>query len=215
MSYLLPGFTLFIIIRYSWHFFPPLYIPTSFLQNDFEKGLFGLVTSLSIGLLIHRLTFWLIRFKWYKKLSMPTIGRICKKSPDIRQIKNQLDLLSKQTTNQPLFIDSNNVAPYFFDYAYCFLEVNDKIGSSKSFQSLYFFLRNLFTIALLNIPLLLTLQFAYYKIYKETNTVFWTIILSGLVCIPFLLWIARFCRTKMVERVFWSFYILKCDTMQK
>jgi len=57
---------------------------------------------------------------------------------------------------------------YLFDIAYYYLEVNGKIGTSKSFQSFYFLFRTIYTFLLLTFPFLLIKYGAMFVNHRAT-----------------------------------------------
>lgn len=165
--------------------------------NELTDGLLSLMVALTLGLGVHRLTFGLLGLDWYKKWLYPPIKTLVSdKYPDIAKKFKGLD---ERFNTKKLSPDD------LFDEAYFYLEFHDKITTAKAFQSMYFFLRNVFTIALVLLPfgLLLTLWGDFFLDWK--HGFYYTL---GLVALLLVLPnIAVFYRIKMVERIFNSYYV--------
>jgi len=116
---------------------------------------------------------------------------------------------------KPFFISKGIVAPYFFDYAYYFLEANDKITAAKGFQSFYFLMRNLFTLSVLAIIGLCLLQAVHFISKGHVSSNIFFVIAVLILSLPLIISAARFCRLKMTERIFWTFYLIKKEAIKK
>jgi len=85
---------------------------------------------------------------------------------------------------------------------YYTLEANNKIAVPKSFQSFYFFFRNFFTLGLL-----LLIPAVIMLCYYQFNYYLYTLILTILIMV-LSIFSAKWNRKKMVERMFWTYYVL-------
>jgi hypothetical protein len=162
--------------------------------SPLADGLMFTMISLLAGLAIHQLTFMLLNFKWYKKLTYKSVLQITKENPE--DIKVNFDKINKFYNEESL--DSE----YLFDKAYYYLEYKDKIATAKTFQGMYFFLRNLVTICLVFLPMFVGAIICTNGYYLFIIGVFFSIIL-----IFVLSFMAGFYRRQMVKRIFNTFYI--------
>lgn len=184
MSFFLPGvMALYIaqqLIPQEYILFHPV--------PDFINGLVFTILAVLTGLILHRATFWFTRYTWYKKWTMRSIQQIIKENPkdiEVNFKKIHLHHLDEQLESE-----------YLFDKAYYYLEYHDKIASSKTFQSMYFFIRNLITLSILLIPVVMIIT-----IFKEEKMLSLVLLGSILLVQPFLKSTANFYRMKMVERI--------------
>ncbi len=216
LSYFLPGFIAVELSRLLLHYSSyPLSLGIAF--SDTEKTLLVLAAALFAGLVLHRCTFWLLaaNYKWYASSIMPSMATVVASSKDIQHLLPHLNEYCSQLANTPFFIDEHTTAPYFFDYAYYFLESNDKIASAKGFQSMYFFCRNIFTLSIIVVPVLLLVMASVYFSSGVYNLA-WLLIVALLLLVLFTArYSAVFFRIKMVERVFWNFHLLKSAPLKK
>ncbi|GAA4449272.1 type VI-B CRISPR accessory protein Csx27 [Rurimicrobium arvi] len=162
--------------------------------GEFADGLVFTIVALCLGLLLHRISFSLSNKKWYKKIIMSPVDIIVTKNPEnIKAVFAQID-------NQ--FNEERLNGGQLFDYAYHYLEFADKITPAKSFQSIYFFLRNLALLLTLWLVLLLVGVIFHYQFNKCM-----TLIIAFLICLPLLTSAANFYREKMVVRIFNTFAV--------
>lgn len=165
--------------------------------NELTDGLLFLMVALTLGLAIHRLTFGFLGIKWYKKWLYPPISTL------VANEYTGVSIKFKELNER--FNPKKISAGDLFDEAYFYLEYHDKITTAKAFQSMYFFLRNVFTIALVLLPLvlLLTLWGDFFLDWK--HGFYYTLgIVALLLVLPN---ITVFYRIKMVERIFNSYYV--------
>ena len=195
MSYFLPGvISLYIIRFFAGNFYmPDIFsgINFSFLQitSDFEKGLTFSIAAILLGLLNHRITFWLLKFKWYKKIIVkPIITIVNENKEDIKADHSKLKVLLNTKEEENLFDD-----------AYYYLEFKNRISAAKSFQSMYFFLRNLITLLLMVLPVTLVVIFLTIHNDWKTFLFFFTICIFGIILLA---WMGRWYREKMVIKVY-------------
>ena len=96
-----------------------------------------------------------------------------------------------------------------FDFAYYYLEVNDKISQAKSFQSFYFLFRNLFVMSMVHfviLALLVLVSFAKPQFsilnWDTLYMVLLLVVLTWLIVV-----VTNWLRGKMIDRVLWSYYV--------
>ncbi len=197
MSYFLPGvagtFLLKQLLPASWIWFTDV--------SEAEIILLTGIISLLFGLLIHRTTFWLIRYKWYTSVMMPSIRDI------ITSDKGNMKALFKRIHADSNYSGLNE--DRLFDTAYYYLEYHGKIDAAKGFQSMYFFIRNLLTLSIC-----LFLVYMCMLIISCQIKYLWLMILCILYC-PVAAWTGRFFRAKMTERIINTFYIAIEDQDKK
>ncbi len=190
MSYFLPGVVALSILQVL----TPL--DYSFLQmySDFEKGLVFSITAIVIGLFNHRLTFWLLSFKWFRSTIMPPVKTIIAKNTEgLKADFAQLIFLVKESKEEELF-----------DKAYYYLEFKDRISSARGFQSMYFFIRNLVTLLLLIIPATLI---AFFFAHTVCPTTAHSLFISTPIGIVALSWMGRWYREKFIIKVFKTYLV--------
>lgn len=208
LSFVVPGFILTAIINcYSIYVFEGEQIIAT---NDIGDSLLLLCLSLLLGIIIHFITVNVFKWKWYTNLISQPIQSIQYDS----FTKQALPFLNKEyekikqhqsEKDYPDDIPAENL----FDFAYYYLEANDKIIPAKNFQSIYFWFRNLFTICIILFPISLIIVIYVYCKNDSLNSVGYAItislvtIISGCIIIP----IARWLRVKMADRVFGSYYV--------
>lgn len=208
LSYVLPGFVVLELSKWYGSFF----IDANFnLDGSQSNSLLQFVIALFLGIIIHVLTFKIfMKRNWYKNLIYISVQKI---SVENKFIQSAIPFLNKhyiahrKHTEKP--VNENEAENNLFDYAYYYLEINDKIAAAKSFQSLYFLFRNFFTITLIFLPItVITIVILYTQNYCccLQRTVLTALIL--LIIIAFVLvYIGRWLREKTVEKVIWSYYV--------
>lgn len=235
LSFIVPGFVAAKITEYYLNLYH-LKIPLP-MDGNLEDNLLLLIVSIVLGLAIHVLTFRMMPYVWFKASVYPHEKEYIKKSkgkelpmimpfvtqfyvndklhedkaekitiPEGKVTKQIID--RKETTGK-----TNDIQDYYewtFDYAYYYLEVKDKLTQAKNFQSFYFMFRNLFSISIVHFLILgILLLVSFFGKPEDSfwnkNTL-WMIIF--LVVITWLITvIAKFMRGKMIDRVFWSYYV--------
>jgi hypothetical protein len=193
MSFFLPGV---LAVYLGLQIAPPellLFTPI----NEWIDGLISTIAVITLGLMIHRCTFWMHKFKLYKSKTMPSIAIIICQDMELVKVVSKLQIMHAKDcfSNGELF-----------DQAYYTLEYQDKITTAKMFQSMYFFMRNMITLALLYLPI-----FAELMIYKYNNILLLLFIFT-LIFISTATGVARFYRKKMIDRIFNTYYIYKLET---
>lgn len=205
LSFVIPGFIvikLVDILRYQL-----LENNNLFSSDNIGDSLILFCVSLVIGVIIHVLTTQVIlKMPFLKKLVYTSVKDV--ELGDYSKLiipflNEEYARLKKHNCNEDT---SNQPTEYLFDFAYYYLEVNDKITQVKNFQSLYFMFRNFFTVGLILVPILLFTIFYTYcnKLDQTQNFVlaFFIVLISLLVNI----YVTRWLRIKMIERVFESYY---------
>lgn len=193
MSFFLPGV---LAVYLGLQIAPPellLFTPI----NEWIDGLISTIAVITLGLMIHRCTFWMHKFELYKSKTFPPIEAMISKDKDVLKIVEKLHALHPNDTFN---------TDELFDQAYYTLEYQDKITTAKMFQSMYFFMRNMITLALLYLPI-----FAGLMIYKYNNILLLLFIFT-LIFISTATGVARFYRKKMIDRIFNTYYIYKLET---
>jgi hypothetical protein len=212
LTYLLPGFVLAEGIRlilsacgFAWY--PKL---SEYHFNDIELGLIGLSISLVLGICVQALTAAAVKkSRRYRKMFYEDAQKIIMSSRNLEQIREGLNQLSIEETNEKIGQDKNSSKGKFFKNAIQQLEVAEKMGVAKAFQGIYFFMRNLASVAiLLIVPLALALGWSIYHATGEILQLKFAfiicIIAAVLCCLA-----AKYCRHKMVTRACWQYYILR------
>jgi hypothetical protein len=187
MSYFLPG-VVGVLFLYK---LSPNAVAIHYYSDTVNVFLFS-IAGILVGLAIHSVTFFLIQFSWFKWLAKKPIDSIVVNNP--KTIKPSVVILQEYFNKKTLSREQ------LFDEAYYFLEYNDKITVAKSFQSGYFFLRNLITLMLFIVPI----SIGFYFFVESTvlkQTYYKYAVVAG-IAIPVLALVAAFYRVKMVERVF-------------
>lgn len=195
-SFIFPGFVFIVTIN-------ELYLSINkFNDNDLATSLIIIILSLVVGLIIHIInTFLISNIKLFRWLIMPSVQYISQKNNFIQKtipFLNQ-EYLKVRQHDEPDAKD-NEAAPNLFDFAYHYLEVNGKIEASKHFQSFYFLFRNLFFIT---IAIIILICFSL----NLSGTELLLTIGGGLLSMVVFAFTARWSREKMVEKIFWSYYI--------
>jgi hypothetical protein len=190
LSFFLPGtFAVFIGVQF---------VPSCLLmfspQSELVSGLMFTTISLIVGFIVHRISFSFNEKKWYKKLLMKPVKQIIEQNPE--SLKSVFDKLNE------LYNEEHYNAGQLFDKAYYYLEFTDRIGSVKTFQSIYFFLRNITLICILFAILMIIPFFMSYK-----TDLIYLFISVNLFSIPTLINVANFYRRKMTIRIFATYLI--------
>lgn len=181
-----------------------------FSLSDLPNSLIAIVLALFIGVLLHLLTFSVfMRFEIYNQIIYKGVQEI---NFD-EYILGIIPFLNKEYERSKQHaidkIENYNIpAPYLFDYAYYYLEVNGKNTQTKNFQSLYFFFRNLFTLSIIAIFLLfVTIVYSAFNslgISLILKTVLYAGCFIGVMCVT--IPVANWLREKMIITVFGSYY---------
>lgn len=236
LSIIIPGFVATKIIQYYLNLFN-VTIPFP-IGDTVGDNIFLLVVVILLGVVIHVLTFRLMKYKWFKYCVYPSESEYIVKSkckelsmimPSVTQyylkdkmhddvsekiiikkgveIKNNVDGKEQTVMTEDVTQEFYN---WTFDFAYYYLEVSDKIAQAKNFQSFYFMFRNLFVLSLVNFIILSVLAFSSYFGADENNLLNCRTVAMFVLLIIFtwlLSIVALWLRGKMIDRVFWSYYV--------
>lgn len=207
-SFVIPGGIALHLL--NWCSINILQMGTVFSINDLSSSLTVLLCALFIGVLLHLLTFSLfMKYKSYNLIIYKSVQEINfdKYTSSIIPFLNKEYEHSKQHAIEKI-VNYNIPAQYLFDYAYYYLEVNGKNTQAKNFQSLYFFFRNLFTLSIVAI-ILLVIALLYSALSSLgvsviLKTVLYIGCFIGVMCIT--VPVANWLRRKMIITVFGSYY---------
>lgn len=183
LSFLLPGVIYVYIFQHisTWDFF------NIHSTSDTEDDIIFICISLFVGLLLHYLSFYCIqkKFRWYKYILY-------------RPLKNYLSNESiKIALKKIINIKGEKTIDEIFDEAYWYLEAYDKIGTSKMFQSMYFYLRNFVIGYIVSLPYMIIIYFL--QVENQNSLLF---IVSGfIISFVVIFFLADFYRMKMTERI--------------
>lgn len=211
LSFVVPGFVAYKIVE-SIHVC--FFNGNQFLESDnIGDSLLLFCLALFIGVCVHFITMNIfLNYKWYKKLLYESPSLIVMKTSKIIKITpflNEEYFKIKKHKEEIEISDEKIIAEGLFSFAYYYLEVNDKITQSKNFQSFYFAFRNICTLFILFVPIyFILLIFGYinnYCLYKINLLNNFLLLFSIITFIS--VFIARWLRKKMIERVLWSYYI--------
>lgn len=210
LSFVVPGFVAVQLFQFVSADFSVSISTTEW--SVIKESLVLFSASLFFGILIHFVTLeCLIKVNIYKTYLYQSTQEIASKNPFLTSIIPFLnDEFYKSVENTGVKRnDHTDLADNLFDFAYYDLELKDKITPAKNFQSIYFGVRNIFTLGLGFV------LFILYMIGKReigwSCCVEKTILYKTLICSFIVLFtsffIARWLRKKMVEKVLWGFYV--------
>lgn len=189
LSFFLPGITAMYIVYQLIQDENYFLKPTTNLLDGLMIGIVALIA----GLLIHRISFLWLRYKWYQWLVYPSVNTIVEKNRE--GTKPYYSKLKENTEHE------NDTPGELFDKAYYYLECNDKINTAKMFQGMYFCLRNLVTLCLIMIPGI-SISLIFYP--RKIDGVF---IITLCISLIIMSAIAHFYREKMIIRIFANYYM--------
>ncbi len=221
LSFLLPGFVLIGIVQlYQKYVFGCEQLLFS-SDSKFSESIILLCLSLFTGVLIHILTYWLVRYKknnWFKNIIMPSVQKITDNDKFTQRtipfLNDEYRRIRKHNENQ---VKEGEIENNLFDFAYYYLEVNGKISAAKNFQSLYFWFRNMFTVSCFLIPVSIVITaIALHKGYACNRTDSAILIMTiNLIILFIIIPAARWLRTKYVDKVLWSYYVERIHQNEK
>ena len=221
LSFIIPGFLAAKIIEYYLNFYD-LTLPFP-IDGKLDDNLLLLVVAIIFGVAIHVLTFKIIgieSFKWLKAwIYKPEIeyikdskfGELPMIMPAVKkyyeQDKNHKDELSKIKVSETAEIE---YYAWTFDFAYYYLEVNDKITQAKNFQSFYFLFRNLFVMSMVHFALIIIMGIASFFVDADYNILNMSSV-RMVILLMLLTWlivvVTGWLRGKMIDRILWSYYV--------
>lgn len=200
LSYLIPGF---LLLKIAGFYLNDLQL-TFFVElgNDLNNNILFLVISLIIGVFIHRITFWIKDKPLYSNDIYSSIESVKAQSEELQKLIPLVESIIKQKGDAvPINED------YVFDFAYYYLDLNDKISKAKGFQSFYYLFRNIYTVLLLTLPLFFYKLVLLFKNQQSAPSYELLTFIFIILLFPVSVWCARFMRLKMFVCVFWSYYI--------
>lgn len=225
LGLLLPGFVLVFLC----HIINSAYkiIPYTFDDSKLSAE-FGIMFCMSLlaGAFLYAVNFYL--FEKYKNISgmYKGIGDIYANLDDLPDdINSILNVQANHWYHKPIFFTGDELASLeaverreifdlqdkFYSKAYYELEYLEKISVPKTFQSFYFFFRQLATgLLLVAIILLVITIISWINIFSlhqpDLQNVIW--LWTGLIAAYFLsVGHARWYRKNMVFKLFWHYYI--------
>lgn len=219
-SFIIPGYLAAKIIEYYLRLYG-LDLPFP-MEGKLDDNLLMLVVAIVLGVAIHVLTFKIIGIKnlaWLKSwiykpeaeyIKNSKFGELPMIMPAVKECyekdKNHHDSTSE------IVISNDKKLDYYdwtFDFAYYYLEVNDKITQAKNFQSFYFLFRNLFVMSMVHFGILAILALVSFVKPEYSilnwNTLYMVLLLVALTWLFVL--VTNWLRGKMIDRVLWSYYV--------
>lgn len=210
LSFLIPGFILVtIILLYQQLVFGCH--PLISIEGKFGENILLICLSLFAGVLVHVFTFGLLKkIKWVKNIIMPTVQKISVQNEFIQKIIPFLNaeyIRLRKHDEKP--VNKGEAEENLFDFAYYYLEVNNKIAPAKNFQSLYFWFRNMFVISLFLIPIsiaIMVITLCSCYTYEQRESAIWVLIIN-LIMLFIIIPTARWLREKYIDKILWSYYV--------
>lgn len=232
LSFIIPGYIAAKIIEYYLTFYE-IKLPFP-MEGNLDDNLLLLVVSIILGVFIHVLTFKIISLdglEWmkdliYKKekdyikdskngelaMIIPAVAALYEKEKNhqdaISEIRAVLEVKDKDGNVEKKDIELDYY-DWTFDFAYYYLEVNDKITQAKNFQSFYFLFRNLFVMSMVHFAILILLAFMSFikPAFSILNidTLYTVLLLAAITWLIAV--VTNWLRGKMIDRVLWSYYV--------
>lgn len=192
LSFFLPG----VVLIYILLTFYGLSLPLTFADSDAITALFFLAVALVAGLILHRITFAMLGWYLYRKTVYRAVDVIVAYDEEAEEALRKVNEAVKNV----------KTAGSRFDEAYYQLEVFGSSDAPKAFQSMYFFLRNLFTLLIGVFVVQVGRAVAAY-----TELRMWYLALFCLLLLLIIGWTAAWYRRKMIVRIFhhYNLYLLK------
>lgn len=219
-SFIIPGYLAAKIIEYYLRFYG-LRLPFP-MEGNLDDNLLMLIVAIVFGVAIHVLTFKIInipslkRMKWWiykpeaEYIKSSKFSELPMIMPAVKECYEK-DKNHNDSTSE-IVISNGKKLDYYdwtFDFAYCYLEVNDKITQAKNFQSFYFLFRNLFVMSMVHFVILAILVLVSFA-KSEYSILNWDTLYMVLLLVA-LTWlivvVTTWLRGKMIERVLWSYYV--------
>lgn len=220
LSFVVPGFLL--VMLFNTYYVDVLGFESLLDMNSkIGDSVLLFCLSLFMGICIHVITFRFLKtpkLKWYEKLIFKTPQEISANNDFIKKVIPYLNKDYKETRKHKEEASQPNEAePNLFDFAYLYLEVNDKVTPAKNFQSMYFWFINMFTIGLFLIPIsFIILALTFYGNYSSKAQILsLQILIINLILIAIIIPVANWLREKLLEKVFWSYYVERVHEERK
>ncbi|OFX35904.1 MAG: hypothetical protein A2X08_00010 [Bacteroidetes bacterium GWA2_32_17] len=210
LSFLIPRFILVtVILLYQQLVFGCH--PLISIEGKFGENILLICLSLFAGVLVHVFTFGLLKKnKWVKYIIMPSVQKISMQNKFIKKtipfLNEEYKTLRKHNDEA---VKKDEAEENLFDFAYYYLEVNNKIAPSKNFQSLYFWFRNMFVISLFLIPVsiaIMAITLCNCYTYEQRENAIWILIIN-LIMLFIIIPTARWLREKYIDKILWSYYV--------
>lgn len=218
LSYIVPGYVAAKILEYYLQLYEVI-LPFP-IDGTLDNNLLLLVVAIILGVAVHVLTFRLMPYKWFKwcvykpeshYIKDSKFGELHKIVPEVIKLYEE-DRSHKDTASDIVLSDGTTLKyhDWTFDFAYYYLEVNDKITQAKNFQSFYFLFRNLFTISLIHFVVLVVLWLTGLMgcipvCIHNLDTLMMVLVLALFTVLIVI--IAQWLRGKMIDRVLCSYYV--------
>jgi hypothetical protein len=200
LSYLVPGLFLLVFANFYLNYVFGL---NSFIKNsNLEVNLLYLFGALFLGVVFHAYAFKHLGLKWVRNLIYFSVDKHVKKDQDLKKVK---DYLKDYLKTEELDVED------YFDLGYYYLETNNQISMAKSFQSIYFWLRNTFFLMLCLSVIQILLGIIFWIVIQFDNieyNVLYGFVFFGITLCSAIILIKpiKFYRGKMIDRVLWSYY---------
>ncbi len=211
LSFLIPGFILIKIILMYQQF---VFGVSDFInmESKFEENILLICLSLFAGVVLHFFSFKLCKrkgLKWIENIIMPGWKKVSDKNESIKIIIPFLNKEYNRLQKHFEVTDKNKVDQHLYDFAYYYLEVNDKISAAKSFQSLYHWFKNMYIISVaLLVPSFVIWLIASAEKYCDSQKQYalWMMIIN-IILLVFFIPTARRLNEIMIKKVLWSYYV--------
>lgn len=229
LGILLPGLLfLFLLGQFNniWDVAPTDYFT---LISEFDWGTLGasICFGFIFGMALYILNFELVKKKWFNQLTgmYTPVAILYQKMGSFHPVLNEvLNTQAQKWYKRNIFLSIEEFEKLnteerdeiirwqdeYFDRAYYELEYLEKISVPKSFQSFYFFFRQIATGCII----LVAIAIPYTLIYKIVNchmdivsffhTVNYVLILSVLTLMS--IWMARWNRKRMVLKLYYTYF---------
>ena len=202
LSFLLPGAVACTL--FYFRFLVPMDIDFSKVNDQLEMVIF-IAISFFVGSLIH----YSFELKLFEVL-IKKLGLYQRISNIYNSPKVDIQVYVKEAFKDDFLEfaklgvkDSSEQIEHFWSKIYYKLEAEDKITTSKSFQSFYFFFRNIATLSIITIIIeLISSLFTRFKAHEIP------VIIIAIVVLVLSTMAGRMHRRKMVSRMFWTYYSL-------
>lgn len=202
LSFIMPGALVVELINFCSS--QLLNYHTIFTVQNLGEGMVFLFLALFFGSLIHIISFkYLLSRKWYKIMVYKPIDKI-KNCDYIEKIYPTLkEMYVKIANKKKTEVSKGEI----FDFAYYYLESQDKITQAKNFQSLYFLFRNIFNLGFIACVFLIIIGIlSFCKCFNGNMPEILYSLLVVIITTLISAFIARWFRVKMADRIFGTYY---------
>lgn len=228
LGLLLPG----VILVWLVNLLNMLYcaLPFSLIPNNWKVGV-GILFCLALiaGAMLYVLNFWLAnKIKWYNRvfgMYKPVADLYLEMGWAHQMMNGTLNYKARKWYNREIFFDKDAfnglstsdqekvkaLQDEYYDRMYYELDYNEKMEHARTFQSFYFFFRQLVSACLIVLLLGLVLQLTSltfgnsYLCQPQVGNLF--LIVIGLLAALFLsVALARWYRKRMVMKMYWAYF---------